>query len=257
MAWKRREIADRMRPVRASELSRLGDIQRPGPTFAQSLQREEGLAVIAEIKRKSPSAGAIADVPDASDQARRYLNAKVDAISVLTDEKYFGGQLKDLWEVTDFLNDHRRYTPCLRKDFMVHPLQVVEAAEAGAKAILIIVRALDDATIRELYAAANLAGLDSLFEIHSEAELERALRHDPHIIGVNNRDLQRFVTDLSFSEKILPQIPDNLIKVSESGIFDEDDAARVYAAGAAAILVGEALMRADEPEDLVARFHDL
>lgn len=257
MEWKRQEIADRLRPIRESELSRLGENKRPGLSFAQALQREEGLSVIAEIKRKSPSAGEIARIPDAPDQARKYINAHVDCISILTDEKYFGGRLKDLWEVTDFLNDHQRHTPCLRKDFMVHPLQVVEAAEAGAKAILIIVRALDDETIKRLYESASLAGLDSLFEIHDESELERALKHDPQIIGVNNRDLKRFVTDLAFSQNIIPQIPDNIIKISESGIFNQIDAKRVYDAGADAVLVGEALMKAEDPETLIQAFHAL
>ena len=112
MAWKHQEIAHRMRPVRESELSRLNDMTRLRTTFAQALQRDKGLAVIAEIKRKSPSAGVIAEISDASEQARCYINAQADAMSILTDEKYFGGALKDLWEVTDFLNDHQRGTPC-------------------------------------------------------------------------------------------------------------------------------------------------
>lgn len=255
MEWKRQEIADRLRPVRESELSHLGDIKHPGPRFSEVLQRDEGLAVIAEIKRRSPSAGEIATIPDAPDQARKYVNANVDCMSILTDEKYFGGTLKDLWNVTDFLNDHQRHTPCLRKDFMVHPLQVVEAAEAGAKAILIIVRALDDESIKVLYDAANLAGLDSLFEIHGESELERALKHGPKIVGVNNRDLRRFVTDIGISENLIPQIPSDIIRISESGIFNELDAGRAFEAGADAVLVGEALMKADDPEELVNIFH--
>jgi indole-3-glycerol phosphate synthase len=134
---------------------------------------------------------------------------------------------------------------------MVHPLQIIEAAEAGARAILIIVRALKDEDIKLLYESAQLAGLDSLFEIHEERELERALRHGAHLIGVNNRNLATFQTDLAFSEQIIPQIPSSAFAVSESGIHTPEDAARVRAAGARAILVGEALMKAEDPEKLL------
>ncbi len=258
MAWKREELAGRMRPVRDEELLRFGRGERPGKLFAQALRREDGmLAVIAEIKRRSPSAGEIAAMPDATEQARLYVNAEVDCMSILTDEKFFGGSLKDLWEVTDFLHDRGRRVPCLRKDFMVHPLQVVEAAEAGARCILIIVRALADDEIRVLREAAEAAGLCSLYEVHTAGELERALAHEPAILGVNNRDLSRFVTDLGISEALIPEIPEGVVKVSESGIFSAEDAARAADCGADAILVGEALMRADDPEELVAAFHGL
>ncbi|MEM9026402.1 MAG: indole-3-glycerol phosphate synthase TrpC [Verrucomicrobiota bacterium] len=257
MAWKRQEIAPRVRPVTERELSHLSTMQRSSRPFRDALKREdEGLAVIAEIKRKSPSAGEIKQLPDAAEQARLYLNAEADAFSVLTDEKYFGGTLQDLWGVVDFIEDHQRPTPCLRKDFMVDPIQIIEAAEAGARCILIIVRALEDDEIKKLYDCANLAGLDSLFEVHTESELERALTFGPKIVGVNNRDLSRFVTDLAISETIIPQIPDEIIAVSESGIFDTDDAERASACGANAILVGEALMKAEDPEALVKAFHE-
>jgi indole-3-glycerol phosphate synthase len=145
--------------------------------------------------------------------------------------------------------------PCLRKDFMVHPIQILEAAESGASAILIIVRALDDEEIKILFDAATHAGLDSLFEVHSEAEIERALKAGARIVGVNNRDLTVFKTDLAYSERLIPQIPGDIIRISESGIFKPEDATRVRAAGADAILVGEALMRAASPADLISAFH--
>lgn len=255
MAHKRQEIDSRIRPVRDSELERLAISGQHRASFADALRRKDGLAVIAEIKRRSPSAGAIAELPEATEQARKYVNAEVDAMSILTDEKYFGGTLRDLWEVTDFLQQHRRAIPCLRKDFMVHPVQIVEAAEAGASAILIIVRALDDDTIARLYDNASAAGLDSLFEVHTLRELERALRFDPQIVGVNNRDLARFRTDLAISEEIIPQIPKDITAISESGIFSIEDAERVRACGAHAILCGEALMRAEDTEALVRDFH--
>ena len=257
MAAKRHALRNSIRPVRDSELERLSRMQKQGGSFLKALARKDRLSVIAEIKRKSPSAGEIAAADlDAVEQARKYVNAEADCFSVLTDTDYFGGTLQDLWDVVEFLEVHERKTPCLRKDFMVHPIQVVEAAEAGARAILIIVRALEDDEIKALRDAAGMAGLDALYEIHEERELEKALKFDPKILGVNNRDLKRFKTDLAVSELLIPQIPDGIVKVSESGIFDPEDAERARACGADAILVGEALMRAEDPEELVQAFHN-
>lgn len=257
MAAKRHYLRDRIRPVREQELSRLGEMQSQGGSFLKALARKDRLSVIAEIKRRSPSAGEIAAAElDAVDQARKYINAEADCLSILTDTDYFGGSLQDLWDVVEFLECHNRKTPCLRKDFMVHPVQVVEAAEAGARCILIIVRALENDEIKALRDAAGVAGLDVLYEIHEERELEKALQFDPRIVGVNNRDLKRFKTDLAISEALIPQIPNGIVKVSESGIFDIEDAERARACGADAILVGEALMRAEDPEELMEAFHN-
>ena len=224
---------------------------RVGLSFHDALASPEQLSVIAEIKRKSPSAGSIAEGISAGEQARTYLNAGADAMSVLTDEEFFGGKLEDLWEVNDFIRNHQRETPTIRKDFMIHPIQVLEALEAGARAILLIVRALDDEDLKSLREAADLAGLDCLYEIHEEKELEKALRHSPRIIGVNNRDLARFETTLDTTEMLFPLIPDGIVKVSESGILEPEDAWRVREAGADAVLCGEALMRAEDPEALL------
>jgi len=145
-------------------------------------------------------------------------------------------------------------TPCLRKDFMVHPIQVVEAAQAGASAILIIVRALNDDEIAELHEAAILADLDAIFEVHSAREIDRALAAGADIIGVNNRDLAAFKTDIGLSEALIPTLPRGVLAISESGIFSREDAGRARACGARAILVGEALMRAADPAALLAEF---
>jgi indole-3-glycerol phosphate synthase len=257
MAAKRAALQSTARPVRDSELERLAQITGPAASFRDTLARPDRLSVIAEIKRKSPSAGEIAK-PElhAVDQARQYLNAGADCLSILTDYEYFGGSMRDLWEVIEFLTIHERTTPALRKDFMVHPVQVVEAAEAGARCILIIVRALSDDEIHALDHAARLAGLDALYEIHEASELERALRFDPKIIGVNNRDLKRFKTDLAVSESLIPQIPQEIVRVSESGIFTPEDAERARNCGADAILVGEALMGAEDCEALMQAFHE-
>jgi len=255
MAWKRQEIAPLLRNVSTAELAAL-DARLPlPPSFAEALKRPDGqLAVIAEIKRRSPSAGAINERIAATDQALRYQAAGASALSVLTDTKFFGGTLADLQTVTTLFREKPPAIPCLRKDFMVHPIQVVQAREAGASAILIIVRALTDDEIAALFDAARAARLDVLFEIHDEPELARALRHGASIIGVNNRDLAIFKTDLGLSEKLIPQFPRDIIAVSESGIFDAADATRVQAAGAHAILVGEALMKTPDPAALIAEF---
>ena len=255
MAWKRREIAPLVRDVTDAELTALDAAQPRPPSFAAALRRADGrLAVISEIKRRSPSAGDIKAGASSLDQAKRYQAAGADALSVLTDEKFFGGTLDDLRGVTAHFRAVAPARPCLRKDFMVHPIQVLEARAAGASAILIIVRALGDAEITTLFRAANAAGLDALFEIHTEAELERAVRHGAKIIGVNNRDLAIFKTDLGLSERLIPQFPRDVIAVSESGIFTAADAARARGAKAHAILVGEALMRAADPAALISDF---
>jgi indole-3-glycerol phosphate synthase len=255
MEWKRREVAPILREVTEAELSRLNASLPPPPSFAQALRRGDGsLAVISEIKRKSPSAGDIKAGASSLEQAQRYQQAGADALSVLTDSKFFGGTLDDLRGVTQYFRNTPPARPCLRKDFMVHPIQVLQAREAGASAILIIVRALNDEEIRVLHAAATAAGLDALFEIHTEAELARALAHKARIIGVNNRDLAIFKCDLGLSERLIPQFPKDVTAVSESGIFTAEDAARARACGAHAVLVGEALMRAPDPAALIESF---
>ena len=255
MAWKRLEIAPLLRSVSVDELAALNASLPPPPSFAAALQRPDGqLAVIAEIKRRSPSAGAIATGIAAPDQALKYRTAGASALSVLTDEKYFGGTLADLTAVTAFFRSTPPAVPCLRKDFFVHPIQVLQARQAGASAILIIVRALTDAEMKTLHAAARAAGLDALFEIHNESDLARAVAQGAQIIGVNNRDLAIFKTDLALSERLIPQFPGDVIAVSESGIHTAADAHRVRAAGARAVLVGEALMKAPDPGALIASF---
>ena len=255
MAHKRREIAPLLRPVFPDELAEVHRSLPPPPSFLQALKHPAGqLRVIAEIKRRSPSAGVIKETASALEQACRYRAAGAGALSILTDEKYFGGKLADLTEVTANFAKNPPALPCLRKDFMVHPIQVRQAREAGASAILLIVRALTDEEIEALHHAASAAGLDALFEIHDYEELKRAVHHKAKIIGVNNRDLATFTTDLALSERLIPHFPKNVLAVSESGINTAADAARARAAGAHAVLVGEALMKAADPANLIAEF---
>jgi indole-3-glycerol phosphate synthase len=255
MEWKRREIAPLVRDVPESELLLLNaSLPAPSP-FIAALRRQDGkLAVIAEIKRRSPSAGDIAKNASSVDQASAYRAAGADAMSILTDLKYFGGTLDDLRGVTDHLKGPGAAIPCLRKDFMVHPIQVLEARQSGASAILIIVRALSDDEISVLHAAARAAGLDALFEVHAEDEIRRAAEHGAKAVGVNNRDLAIFKTDLGLTERLMAKFPKGVVAVSESGINTPADAARVRKAGAHAVLVGEALMRSADPSALLASF---
>ena len=257
MAGKRKEY-ENSRPIKASELERVSHAGKDSVDFRKALACEDRLSVIAEFKRKSPSAGEFAaSHSEAAEQARKYINAEADCLSILTDNKHFGGSFQDLSNVVEFLQNHRRNIPCLCKEFMVHPAQVLQAAEAGAHCILIIVRALEDDEIQTLHEAASIAHLDMLFEIHDQKDLERALTFEPKIIGVNNRDLQRFKTSLSISEALIPEIPDPIVCVSASGISTIEDARRVRSLGADAILVGEVLMQAQETEieELIQSFH--
>lgn len=253
MDAKRREIAPFARPVADAELAAFAGRRLP-PGFRQSLDVPGRLTVIAEVKRASPSVGTIKVDVDAVTQARAYADAGADCLSVLTETTYFQGRLADLEAVTADQATRAHPLPCIRKDFMVHPYQVLEAAQAGARCILIIVRGLTDEEIRPIHRAAKLAGLDTLFEVHDEPELERALRHDPDMVGVNNRNLSTFQIDLTFAERVIPRMPKHVLKVAESGIKTPADAARMRAAGAHALLVGESLMRAADPAELLQAF---
>ncbi|MGA0133915.1 MAG: indole-3-glycerol phosphate synthase TrpC [Opitutales bacterium] len=254
MDAKRREIAPFARTVLDEELLRA---VRPssGPGFRQSLSAPGRLSVIAEVKRASPSVGDIRKGVDAVAQAKEYARAGADCLSILTESAYFKGALQDLVSVVEDQAASPRPLPCIRKDFMVHPWQVLEAAQAGARCILIIVRGLADDEIRPIHRAAKLAGLDTLFEVHDEQELDRAMAHEPDMIGVNNRNLSTFEIDLAFAERVMPRMPRSVVKVAESGIKTPADAPRMRAAGAAALLVGESLMRAPDPAALIRAFH--
>jgi indole-3-glycerol phosphate synthase len=220
----------------------------PVRDFAAAL-RGDRVRVIAEIKRRSPSKGDLAPDLDPAATARAYAAGGAACLSVLTDGPYFGGSTADLVAA-------RATTPIpvLRKDFTVDALQVDEARAMGADAVLLIVAAVDDALLRDLHAHAVGRGLAVLVEVHDTAELERALAVEPQIVGVNARDLSTFAEDLSTGEQMINAIPAGTITVAESAIRGVDDVRRMAAVGFGAVLVGEALVRADDPTALVQAF---
>ncbi len=200
------------------------------------------LGLIAEVKKASPSAGIIDPDFDPVRQAKRYLEGGASCLSILTDEPYFQGSLSYLSQISKFSD-----APLLRKDFTIHEVQIHEAAVAGADAILLIVAALDDDTLRRLYDEAKAFQLDVLVEVHDLPEMERALELGADLIGVNNRNLKTFEVDLATTERLAEEVPDDTLLVSESGIKSTADAMRVLEAGANAVLIGETLMRAEDP----------
>jgi indole-3-glycerol phosphate synthase len=241
---------DELAALRVREDALLDAAKAAGPTrdFAGALRRGDGrLAVIAECKRRSPSKGELAPQLDPAATAIAYGRGGASAISVLTDATYFGGALADLQAARASVD-----LPVLRKDFTIDPLQVVEARGAGADAILLIAAAIpDDGLLAELHTVAEEWALGVLVEAHSAVEVDRALRIGARVVGVNSRDLGDFGEDLSVAHGLASRIPADVTAVAESAIRTGDDAARMARAGFDAVLVGEALVRSDEPGALI------
>jgi len=242
LAHKRSELEEARRRVPDRELAARAERAGPPRGFRRALELAAPPAVIAELKRRSPSRGEIRPDFDPVRCAREYAEAGAAALSVLTDERYFGGRLEYLTRVREAVG-----LPLLRKDFVIDAYQVDEARAAGADAVLLIVAALDPALLRDLRDHARGRGLDVLVEVHDEAELDLALAVGTDLLGVNNRDLRRFVTDLTVTERLAPRVPAGVLLVAESGIAGPADIARLARAGARAFLVGESLMREPEP----------
>lgn len=235
---KTKEVHKRKSETPISELAnRIQDVPMLRP-FSDSLQRDDNVAVIAEIKRSSPSAGLLRADFDPITIARCYERNGASAISVLTDQKFFGGNIQHLHLVREYVD-----LPILRKDFILDPYQVIEARAYGADAILLILSLLSESQCAELVTAAREYGLETLVEVHTTEELKRALELPFSLIGVNNRNLNSFSVDLSTTEKLITAVPSEAVIVSESGIRNRQDIERLSKLGIDAVLVGETLMR--------------
>lgn len=217
--------------------------------FLEALKARAGYALITEIKRASPSAGLIARDFDAVRIGQTYERAGADAISILTESDHFLGDIT-------FVPAVRAATslPLLRKDFITHPYQVAQSAAYGADCILLIMGGLRDEQIEACLREARDYELDVLVEVHDTKHLHRALEFDVNFLGVNNRNLRTMITDLAVGEHILPQVPSRVFAIAESGVSNVEDMERLRKAGAKGFLIGEALMKADSPEQLIASF---
>lgn len=219
----------------------------PGPRSAgdhrfRSALSGEGIAVIAEFKRRSPSAGSLSERPSLVETVGAYEQGGAAALSILTERPNFAGSLEDLRTARAACN-----LPLLRKDFIIDPYQLHEASAAGADAVLLIAAALEQEELLALHASAVELGLDVLVEVHDGAELARAIELGADIIGINNRDLRDFSVDVERTERLMDDVPPGVLVVSESGIAKPEQLARLHSRGVAAVLVGETLMRAADP----------
>ena len=245
LATKQRELTERREQKSIDELQQQAHHVSPPRGFVAALRRsvdQGGAAVIAEIKIASPSKGIIREDCDPVAIAKSYQTGGASCLSVLTDREYFQGHEEYLTSARAACN-----LPVIRKDFIVDPYQVVEARAIGADCILLIVAALDDETLANLYAEARTQGMDVLVEVHDRAELERALELDLDLIGINNRNLRTFDISLETTIDLLPLVPDGCLVVTESGIHSRSDIALMRDHDVHAFLVGEAFMRADDP----------
>lgn len=228
--------------TRMDAVERAIETARPPLDFSAALRATAHVGLIAECKRRSPGAGDIRPDLDPVALTTSYAQNGATALSVLTDERFFGGSLDDLRNVSRTVS-----IPVLRKDFTLETPHVLEARSAGADAILLIVRILDDAALRRLTTASHALGMAVLTEVHDERELDRALGAGATIVGINNRDLSTFTTDLATTARLMEQLPPSVTVVSESGIRSRSDVERLGTSGVDAILVGEALLSAPDP----------
>lgn len=244
-----REDAARRRQSRSlSDVEAAAVAAPPALDARAALQRGERIKVIAEVKRASPSRGALAEIPDPADLARSYAAGGAAAVSVLTEERRFGGSLDDLSAVRAAVD-----IPVLRKDFIAEPYQVLEARAAGADLVLLIVAALDDATLAHLHALVLELGMTPLVETHDAEEVHRAVALGASVIGVNARDLSTFELDRDLFGRLAPSIPDGTVRIAESAVSGVADVEHYRRAGADVVLVGEALVTGGDP---VATLHE-
>lgn len=246
VASVREQVEARQRQV-PLEVLRERAAAAPPVRDAYSVLRRAGVGVIAEIKRSSPSAGRLAEIPDAAALAGEYAAGGARCVSVLTEPRWFGGSLEDLAAVRAAVD-----VPVLRKDFVVSSYQVHEARAFGADLVLLIVALLEQQVLIGLRERIESLGMTALIEVHDEDEADRALEAGARVIGVNARNLRTMEVDRSVFERVAPGLPNHVIKVAESGVRGPHDLIRYAAAGADAVLVGEGLVRHKSPKDAVA-----
>ena len=246
---KRKEISASKLQVSEDELkSRLSDVE-PARDFLAALQASPGIGLIAEVKKASPSAGLIREDFDPVQIAQTYESAGAACISCLTDEPYFKGKLEYLTAIRKNVS-----IPVMRKDFILERYQILEARAAGADCVLLIAECLDDCTMRDLYFYASELGMECLVEVYDPENLDRVLKLEAPLIGINNRNLKTFVTDIKHSTDLAARVPESAFLVSESGIRQRSDVEHLLNFGVRGILVGETLMRQD---DIAAKVHEL
>lgn len=245
----RADLEPRMRAVSTVDVIERAACAPPALDALEHFRRPGPVKVISEVKRKSPSKGDLAQIPDPAALAARYEAGGASAISVLTEQRRFGGSLEDLDAVRAAVQ-----VPVLRKDFMVCEYQLFEARAHGADIVLLIVAALEQKRLRDLFVQACDLGMSVLVETHDESEIERALEIDAQLIGVNARNLKTLEVDRDLIPRMLGKIPDDRIKVAESGIRGPEDVATYVDAGADVVLVGEALVRHGDPTQAVRDF---
>ena len=244
----KREEIEKVR-AQSAELRRQALLRNDFRSLRTALRRaDEQVAVIAEVKRASPSAGIIVQQFDPAEIAGRYQTAGADALSVLTEEKFFMGSLEHLAQVREVVT-----CPILRKDFIIDEIQIAQSVVAGADAILLIVAALSQDELVRFREIAATYQLDAIVEVHSLPEMERALEAEAEIIGINNRNLTTLSVDLGVTEQLVEEIPAEVVAVSESGIRTEEDFARMARCGVNAMLIGESLLRGDLPLEKLRR----
>lgn len=242
----RQQVEARQRQIPLEELQERATAAPP-VRDAYSVLRRAGVGVIAEVKRASPSAGPLAEIPDAAALAAEYEAGGARCVSVLTEPRWFGGSLEDLSAVRTQVE-----VPVLRKDFVVSSYQVHEARAYGADMVLLIVAALEQQVLIGLRERIESLGMTALIEVHDEDEADRALEAGARVIGVNARDLRTLQVDRSVFERVAPGMPNHVVKIAESGVRGPHDLIRYAAAGADAVLVGEGLVRHRSPRDAVA-----
>ncbi|MFN8446253.1 MAG: indole-3-glycerol phosphate synthase TrpC [Caldilineaceae bacterium] len=248
MAWKRLEVPKQMELVSLSQVKAFAALAPKPLDFAAALTAQRGASLIAEVKRASPSKGLIAKEWYPELIGETYARNGAAAISCLTDTKYFQGQLEYLTNIKEHLRQIKKEIPVLRKEFIYHDYQVYEARMAGADAILLIVACLSDNELKRLYQLSQSLGMGVLVEVHDEAEVERALKVNAQIIGVNNRNLKTFEVDIQTTARLRELLPAGKIVVGESGIRTLEDVKAMAAMGCDAILVGETFCKLPQKE---------